>query len=284
MIYPVIKFPGGKRYLAEQIIQYFPKKINRYHEPMVGGGAIFCELFNQGRIKKAFLSDLNPWLMHIYQTLRHDPRLMTLQFQILKRKHKKCLEKFGSAEKFYYYVRKTINKDFVRFNKIPEASVLIYLNKTCYNGLFRFNKQGLFNSPFGKQEKPAICSDENIFEWGHALKRHVKFGCPHYMDNAKHVKEGDVVYFDPPYWPIKKTSFVEYNRNVFTKDDHMRLAKHARELRDEKNAYVFISNSNVPEIKKLYRDFDIEVVQAPRRINRNGRGRGNVEELLIITR
>jgi DNA adenine methylase len=285
MIKPFLKFPGGKSYLADTIIKHFPKRFRNYHEPMVGGGALFFELCNRGMLenKQAFLSDSNTWLMHVYKTIKNEPEKVIKQLRVLKNKHNKCLEKYGSAEKFYYYVRKTINNDFCTKNLIPEASVIIYLNKTCFNGLFRFNKKGFFNAPFGKQEKAKIFSADNILAVAQVLRKYVAFGLPDYKQNVENIRKGDLIYFDPPYWPVRIDSFVSYNANGFSSEDQVVLAHYVRRVCGNKKAHVIVSNSDVPAVRKMYDVFSIYRVSAPRRINRDGKNRGKINELVITS-
>jgi DNA adenine methylase len=274
LVKPFLKFPGGKGYLADTIIGHFPKKFGRYYEPMIGGGAIFFELASRGMIKEAMISDINPWLMEAYTGIGSDPQKVIMQLKLLREGHQRYVEKYDTAKKFYYKVRKYANK-----RRLPEAAFTIYLSKTCYNGLFRFNKKGQFNSPFGDQKNPSLFDAKNLLNISTLLGR-TYFGGPDYKHCVKQAKKKDLIYLDPPYWPVNDTSFVSYSQYGFSKEDQRTLANVARELRD-RGVYVVLSNSDVPEVYKLYKDFYIIPVQAPRRINRDGKGRGNVTELLI---
>lgn len=274
-VQPFMKFPGGKRYLADTIISHFPKEFNCYWEPMIGGGAVLFELISRGMVKKAMISDINPWLMTAYEGIRNDPQTVITQLKSLKKAHKQYAEKYGTAKKFYYKVRKHCNKQL-----LPGAAFTIYLSKTCFNGLFRFNKKGQFNAPFGKHENPSLFSAKNLLNVSTALNQYTDFGLPECTHNLYEVKKHDLVYLDPPYWPVKESSFTSYNKVEFMRREQELVARFAKDLR-RKRAYVVISNSDTPAVRELYKGFNIVPVQAPRRINRDGKGRGNVTELLI---
>lgn len=276
IVKPFLKFPGGKGYLADTIISLFPKKFGCYYEPMVGGGAILFEMISRGMIKKAVIGDVNKWLTATYADLQENPKAIIAQLSILRKKHREYVEKYDTAKKLYYKVRKYANRQ-----ERPDAACTIYLSKTCFNGLFRFNKKGYFNAPFGKQENPSLFDKENLLNVSKALNSVKIINCS-YQECVKSAKKHDLVYFDPPYWPVSESSFTAYSQHSFSPDDHAALARVARGLRD-RGVYVALSNAHVPEVKKLYKDFNQHTVQAPRRINRDGANRGNVKELVITS-
>jgi DNA adenine methylase len=276
IVKPFLKFPGGKGFLVDILISHFPKKFNRYFEPMVGGGALFFELASRGIIDKqpAVISDINPWLMETYRSIAKDPQKVIMQLKLLRETHQRYVEKYGTAKKFYLKVRKYANRQLP-----PDGAFTIYLSKTCFNGLFRFNKKGQFNAPFGDQKNPSLFDTKNIVNISTLLNK-TAFSQTEYSVCVREAKKRDLVYFDPPYWPVKDTSFTSYSQFGFSKDDHIKLAKVAKHLRD-KGVYTIISNSDTPEVHKLYKDFNLVSVQVPRRINSNGQGRGKVKELII---
>lgn len=273
---PFIKFPGGKGYLADDIISQFPLKFGTYFEPMIGGGAVFFEMAHRGKIKKAWLSDINANVINMYEQIRdHLPEIVRF-LKALRKKRNRLVTELGDANDFYYAVRERVNKTK---NSIEKAAGLMYLSKTCFNGLFRFNQSGQFNSPVGDQKNPKICDATNLREVSDVLAS-VKLSCCSYDVLRKHVKKTDLVYLDPPYWPVNDTSFVSYNAAKFTEEDHVKLAQFFTELTN-RGVYSVLSNSDVPEVRKLYKKFKIIAVKAPRRINSDGFGRGLANELLI---
>lgn len=269
---PFIKFPGGKGYLAETIISNFPLKYKTYYEPMIGGGAIFFELARRGKIKKAWLADINPNLINIYEQLRDHLPEMLKYLKALRRKHNQ-----SDPRDLYYAVRKHVNRTTTP--EIEKAAGLIYLSKTCFNGLFRFNSKGAFNAPVGDQKNPKICDEANLLRVSQALQK-VQLSCCSYEVLERNFKKHDLVYLDPPYWPVRESSFTGYTASKFTKEDHEKLAKNFAKW-NARGVYLLLSNSDTPEVRKLYKKFRIISVEAPRRINSNGRGRGLVKEVLI---
>jgi DNA adenine methylase len=273
---PFIKFPGGKGYLADTIISQFPPKFGTYFEPMIGGGAVFFAMAHRGKIKKAWLSDINANVINMYEQIRdHLPKIVRF-LKALRKKRNRLITELGDANDFYYAVRARVNNTQ---NSIEKAAGLIYLSKTCFNGLFRFNQSGQFNSPVGDQKNPQICDATNLREVSDVLAR-VKLSCCSYDMLRKNIKKMDLVYLDPPYWPVNDTSFVSYNAAKFTEEDHVKLAQFFVDITN-RGAYSILSNSDIPEVRKLYKKFNLIPVQAPRRINSDGFGRGMAKELLI---
>jgi DNA adenine methylase len=275
---PFIKFPGGKGYLADTILSHFPKKFKTYFEPMVGGGAIFFELAHRSKIdrskmKKAWIADINNNLINIYEQLRDHLPEVVRYLRALRKKHNQTQ---GGVKELYYAVRKRVNRTE---DAIEKAAGLIYLSKTCFNGLFRFNQSGKFNAPVGDQKNPKICDETNLMKVSNALQK-VQLSCCSYERLRTNITKGDLVYLDPPYWPIRETSFTSYSASKFTKDDHEKLAQYFAEW-GARGAYLVLSNSDTPEVRKLYKKFNIISVEAPRRINSNGHGRGLVKEILV---
>lgn len=267
---PPVKWAGGKRHLSEEILKRLPDKIATYHEPFVGGGAVFFALQAAGRFKKARLNDSNIDLMCAYHAIKENPS------SLIKR-----LREHGNAnsEEYYYKVRARRSKR----SPTDIGARLMYLNKTCFNGLYRVNKKGEFNVPCGKYKEPTICDEENIGAASVALQG-VELCNYDFEKFALKAKPGDAVYFDPPYAPVSETaSFTTYTATGFLPNDHVRLRLTAALLAG-RGVHVLLSNSDTPFIRKLYKGFKIEVVQAPRRINSKASARGNVRELLISWR
>lgn len=276
MVMPFIKFPGGKGWLADTILSHFPKQFGTYYEPMIGGGAIFFEMAHRGKLKKAVISDVNETLIGIYKSLQENLPEVLHYLKAMRKKRDKTIAAQGDAKELFYAIRKRVNKT----ENVLEASAgLIYLSKTCYNGLFRFNKSGDFNAPVGDQKDPKICDETNLIGVSAALKK-ATILCAPYQDVLSKTKKGDLVYLDPPYWPVRENSFVSYNATKFTKEDHAALAEEFFHL-SYKGVYAVLSNSDTPEVRKLYKKAQLITVQAPRRINAVGSGRGLVKELLI---
>lgn len=263
---PFLKWAGGKGRLLEQYANLFPIKFKTYYEPFVGGGAVFFHLVDRHPGMNSWLSDGNAELVNCYLTVRDQPDdLLAL------------LETMRNDEKYFYKQRA---KDVAKLDELERAARFIYLNKTCFNGLYRENQSGQFNVPFGRYKNPRIADGVNVHAASDALSNaHIHAGPFELM--AARAKSGDFVYFDPPYMPVSKTAnFVSYTSSNFSYDDQARLAKLARKLKS-KGVLVMVSNSDVPEIRELYHDFNLKVVKAPRAINCRGDRRGPVDELVI---
>lgn len=266
---PFVKMAGGKTRLLPELLKRLPKTFGAYHEPFVGGGALFFELsavFGTG--KKFRISDVNEDLIAAYRTIRDAPS------DLIRR-----LRRMKNEEDFYYRMR--ARKPGGRGdNEWARAARMIYLNKTCYNGLHRVNRQGQFNVPFGHYLYPKICDAENILACSYALHK-VEITHRPYTETLKNVSAGDLVYCDPPYLPIAETDFTAYDSNGFGWAHHVELHAFAVELK-RRGVHVMISNSASPRIRSLYRKgFKIEEIEAPRSIGASGSTRGYVTELII---
>lgn len=260
---PFVKWAGGKRYLLEEIKPRLPLRFNHYFEPFIGGGAIYFEL--QNKIKRATISDNNEELIIAYRAIKKNPKGLIKKLKEYAQVHSKD---------FYYKTRGKLPEE-----KIERAARFIYLNKTCYNGLYRVNNSGRFNVPMGSYKNPNIIQKENILECHKALKKTV-ITC---QDFEKiNPRKGDFVYFDPPYQPGIYGGFTKYTKENFTEKDQSRLANFAKNL-SSLGVYVMISNSKSKLIQKLYpkRYFRTHIVYAPRFVNCKGNKRHKVEELLI---
>ena len=262
---PFVKWAGGKGRLLNELMKGLPEFEN-YYEPFVGGGAMFFRLYGMGKIKNAFLNDSNNELMTAYEVIRDDVDSLINELRSGKYQNKK---------ETYYKIRTKEPEDRIR-----RVARFIYLNKTCFNGLYRVNKQGKFNVPFGKYKNPLICDEKNLRIVSKALKKNELF-CEDFMIGLKHAQKDDLVYFDPPYFPLSKTSnFTSYTPEGFTTDDQDRLYKAYKQL-DSKGCYVMLSNSYQEYIERLYRKFEHEIVYAGRAISCKADGRGKIRELIV---
>ncbi len=264
---PFIKWVGGKRQLIPQLSQYFPDKFNSYIEPFVGGGAIFFYLLPQ----KSVLMDNNPELINTYQVIKYKVEELIESL----RQHKN--------NKDYFYEIRSWDRDLSRFrtlDKVEHASRTIFLNKTCYNGLFRVNKKNQFNTPFGRYKNPAICDELNLRAVSIALTD-AKIQLADFSESIKNAKSGDFVYMDCPYHPVSDTAnFTSYTMDDFGIGEQKRLHRVYSEL-DRKGCTVLLSNSYTPFILDLYKDYTINIVQANRAVNCDPSKRGKVREVLI---
>lgn len=267
---PFLKWAGGKGQLLKQYETFFPKEFNNFLEPFVGGGAVFFHLFNTGRLqgrKKIFLIDSNEELINCYLVIKEDIEKL---IKILNN------PKFISTEETFYKIRAEEPKD-----KFERAARTIYLNKTCFNGLYRVNSKGKFNVPFGGYKNPLICNSRNLIAVSLALQN-VEILYGDFDRCLKLAKKGDFVYFDPPYQPLNKTSsFTSYTKEPFGEKEQVKLSKVFREL-DKIGCKIMLSNSDTSFIRKLYKNFRIEVVLAKRAINCKPSGRGAIKELVIL--
>lgn len=269
---PFVKWAGGKTQLLETIENHLPEHFNRYFEPFVGSGALLFKLQ-----PKAFsINDSNQELICAYKCFQND-----LLFNELK----KVLEKHERehSEQHYYNVRE-IDRDPL-FNALPiyeRAGRMIYLNKSCFNGLYRVNSKGYFNVPSAKKDKTNCFDRKNFGQLREFFKSRkcVITNCD-FEEAVKNAKTGDFVYFDPPYdTPDNKESFTAYDKNSFGKDEQIRLSNVFKKL-SNKGVYVMLSNHNTSFIRELYKDYNINVVSAKRMINSKADCRGEVEEVII---
>lgn len=271
---PFLKWAGGKRFLADKILEVLPANIENYYEPMIGAGAIFFAL--EGRFARAKINDVNKELVNTYTVIRDKVNVLIDCLSAMEIQHR---IKGKRAEDYYYSIREeTISE----YDTVRRAARTIYLNRTCFNGLYRVNKKGLFNVPYGHYENPTICNRENLQAVSKSLQNTIITSVDFY-DAVQGIGTNDAAYFDPPYWPVAKGSFTSYTDNGFGSKDHQRLAELAHKLK-KNGVHAVFSNSNVRSVRKLYDGLIIEKVSAPRRINSNGNGRGNIDELLIRTR
>lgn len=264
----LIKWAGGKKQLLEQFEKFFPKEIERYFEPFVGGGTVaFFLLKNHPEIKKIYLSDINEELIITYNAVKNDIDELIKLLKEFKLKHNK---------EFYYEIRaQEVNK----LKSVQIAARFIYLNRTCFNGLYRVNSKGGFNVPIGSYKNPAICNEEDLREISKLLQKDdVKV--KQFYDSVKEAKKGDFIYFDPPYYPLNKASFTTYTKDNFLEKEQEKLVEVFKEL-DKRGCKVMLSNSDSDFIKNLYKGYHINLVRARRMINCDATKRGAVNEVVI---
>lgn len=271
---PFLKWAGGKDQLLPRLSERLPVDFDRYFEPFVGGGALFFHLHRMGFRGSAYLSDLNEELIIAYQTIRDsvDELIVELRSGRYKRDSKTFYKIRGRDREAAWY----------EVSSVKRTARMIYLNKTCYNGLYRVNSRGQFNVPYGRYKRPTICHSRNLRAVSKALQN-VTLQCVDFAEAVKEAGDGDFVYFDPPYQPVSTTAnFTSYTAGGFGEVEQLRLAQVFREL-DERDCMVLESNSDTPKIRDLYpsESFIVEEVRAKRAISCDPSGRGFVTELLI---
>jgi DNA adenine methylase len=266
---PFLQWVGGKRSLISQYQDFFPKKINKYYEPFLGGGAVFFHLNPNNSI----LNDSNIELIETYKAIRDNPKEVIELLKMLKERHSLDL---------YTNIR-NLDRDTERFSKFTSteiASRLIYLNQTCFNGVYRVNKHGQFNVPIGSSLNRLICDEDSIFNASKILKK-VKLYSIDFEKVIEKAGKDDFVYFDPPYFPISQYSdFTRYTKDKFYTKDQERL-KDVFDKLDKKGCKVMLSNSDCDYIRNLYKGYNIHVVYSGRTLNSDKNKRGKVSELVI---
>jgi DNA adenine methylase len=270
---PVLKWAGGKRRLVEQYASHFPGKFGHYHEPFFGGGAVYFWLWSQGRLqgKSCGLSDINPELVNFYRVLKSQSEALYALLQEHQARH---------AEEHYYEVRR---RPPAELDPVQRAARLLYLNRTCFNGLYRENSRGEFNVPMGRYSKPRIFHQVGLDAARQALQSATLQQAPYHAVEDE-AQPGDLVYFDPPYQPLSTTaSFTSYTQHDFNEQDQADLASLFHRLRQRK-VRVLLSNSDCPLIRQLYKSRGVKQIeiQAARAINSKADRRQKITELLIV--
>jgi DNA adenine methylase len=266
---PFLKWAGGKSQLVAPILARIPIRIETYHEPFIGGGAVFFALAAQRRFRRAVLSDRNQDLIDVYTTVRdHVDALITVLSQ-----HR--------YEAEYFYALRA--RDPSEMDLVERAARILYLNRTCFNGLYRVNRRGQFNVPFGRYTNPRICDAEGL-RLASAALADVSLIVQDFERAVEDARPGDAVYFDPPYAPVSATSsFTAYDPFPFREGEHERLAKVHRAL-GERGVFSLLSNSDTPFTRALYDGLEVETVEAVRAINSKISKRGKITELLVTAR
>ena len=267
MVSPILKWVGGKRQLMKEILSVFPRdyRARTYHEPFVGSGAVFFKV----KPRKGSINDINPRLINFYKVVRENPT------ELIEEARNYLYEK-----KTYYKLRGRFNQG--NLPEVEEAALFLYLNKTCYNGLYRVNSRGEFNVPFGRYKNPKIVDPNRIHEASRALAN-IEILNQDFTYVTDLAERGDVCYLDPPYDPVSETAdFTSYSRNGFDAQEQIRLRDTCLEL-DGKEVIFILSNSYTNTIKDLYADegFNLMTVQARRMVNSKSERRGDIKEVII---
>lgn len=266
---PFLKWAGGKSQLIQQYISYFPKNFQTYHEPFLGGGAVFFYLYRYQSNIQAFLTDINPEVINAYCCVKNNVEQLILLLEEHQLRHNK---------NYYYDVRSCTFA-----TSIERAARLIYLNKTCFNGLYRENAKGDFNVPIGKYKSPTICNPDLLRSVSATLKSAQIEVRPFEAVLAYAKTSQDFVYLDPPYYPLSSTSnFTAYSRYSFNENDQTRLRDVFVEIAG-RGVKVMLSNSDCPFIRELYREFKIHEILAARAINSDAKKRGRIPEVLVTS-
>ena len=291
VVKPFLKWAGGKGQLLKEIENYYPfndGRITKYAEPFVGGGAVLFDILSKYELEEVYISDINAELINTYCIIRDDideliEMLMVMQneFVPLDTEHRKV-----------YYLNKRDRFNELKVNSdvnlnAEKAALMIFLNKTCFNGLFRVNKKGLFNVPMGAYKNPMICDEKNLRAVSDKLQN-VTIVCGDYRKSAEFIDENTFVYFDPPYRPLTNTaSFTAYTENLFNDAEQIKLAEFVNAMHN-KGAKIVVSNSDPKNASaeddffdNIYSAHKIKRVEATRMINCNSESRGKIKELLI---
>jgi DNA adenine methylase len=265
---PIVKWVGGKSRLLPELLARLPSRWNRYYEPFAGGAALFFRLAPRA----AVLADRNPDLIAAYRAVATDADAVIRRLELHRQHH---------DERHYYAVRERWNDPSVSWSLVDRAATFIYLNKTCYNGLWRVNRAGAFNVPAGRYVDPPICAPAALRAAAGLLAR-AELRCGDYQDAVSDAGPGDLVYFDPPYDPVTETArFTSYTDGGFGPDDQRALAQLARRL-VERGCRVVLSNSDTPFIRSLYAGLRIDRVHCARAINCKATRRGEVAEVIVL--
>ena len=288
---PFLKWAGGKGQLLKEIEKCYPfdmGSITKYAEPFVGGGAVLFDILSKYNLKEVYISDINAELINTYLVVRDNVEVL---IKMLSAMQSDFIPLCADNRK-EYYLKKRERFNELKFNKndkfnIEKAVLMIFLNKTCFNGLFRVNKKGFFNVPMGAYKNPMICDEKNLRAVSEKLQN-VTIVCGDYRESADFIDDSTFVYFDPPYRPITNTAnFTAYTENLFNDEEQIELAKFVDDM-NKKGARVVISNSDPKNVNaeddffdKIYASYKIKRVDAVRMINSNSEARGKIKELLI---
>lgn len=288
---PFLKWAGGKGQLLKEIKKYYPFEsgnVTKYAEPFVGGGAVLFDILSKFELEEVYISDINSELINSYRIIRDDIEQL---ISILQRTQEEFIPLDTDKRKIYYLSMRERFNNFILnsspSNNTEKAALMIFLNKTCFNGLFRVNKKGLFNVPMGAYKNPLICDEDNLREISKKLQK-VNIVCGDYRLSEKFIDEHTFVYFDPPYRPLTDTSnFTAYTKDLFDDEKQIELASFVEEL-NKKRAKIVVSNSDPKNsdsndnfFDDIYSDHKIRRVEATRMINRNAKSRGKIKELII---
>lgn len=290
-IHPFLKWAGGKGQLLKEIEQHYPFKdagITKYAEPFVGGGAVLFDILNKYDLSEIYISDINTELINTYNAVRNS---IDELIHLLSLYQSEYIPLDSEKRKNYYLFQRNRFNHIKAENKTSQsaekAALMIFLNRTCFNGLYRVNKKGLFNVPMGSYKNPLICDEDNLRAVSDKL-RNVTIICGDYHQAAEFIDSHTFAYFDPPYRPLSSTSsFTSYTEKEFTDEDQIKLAGFVNDMND-KGAKILVSNSDPKNsdaednfFDDIYNSHKIERVEASRMINSNSKARGKIKELLI---
>lgn len=289
---PFVKWAGGKGSLIPQLNNFYPYElkngiIERYIEPFVGGGAVLIDILQKYNVQEAYAFDINIDLINSYNVIKNNVEELIVNLKIMETEYIQLEQE--ERKNYFYNKREEYNNYTLEKNEqnIQRAAQFIYLNRTCFNGLYRVNKNGKFNVPIGSHKNPTICDEENLRRLS-KLIQNVQFQYGDYRKSMEYVNENTFVYFDPPYRPLNVTSgFTSYTKEDFNDDNQKELATFYRQL-NERNAKLMLSNSNPKNTNKedtffdnIYQGFNIDEIYASRMINANSNGRGKISEILV---
>lgn len=288
---PFLKWAGGKGQLLKEIEKYYPfenGKITKYAEPFVGGGAVLFDILNKYNLKEVYISDINSELINTYRIIRDDINALVEALNFMQND----FSMLDTNDRKVYYMKKREQFNALKINdnkniSIEKAALMIFLNKTCFNGLYRVNRKGAFNVPMGSYKNPIICDENNLRAVSEKLQG-ITIVCGDYRKSSDFIDKNTFVYFDPPYRPITDTaSFTAYTENLFNDEEQIKLAKFVNDM-DKKGAKIVISNSDPKNTNtkddffdNIYSALKIKRVEATRMINCNSEARGKINELLI---
>ena len=299
---PILKWAGGKTQLIKQIEEFLPeeiktKKLKKYAEPFIGGGALFFYLQDKYKIDETYISDTNKDLILLYKTVKENLNELLKQLLIISNKyHAITIEE--KRKEYFYKIRELYNEGITEtsYQNLTKESIhrvtqLIFLNRTCFNGLYRVNSKGLFNVPFGKYTNPGIYNEKSLRGASQLLKNTI-IECSSYENLPKEFLTNSLIYFDPPYRPLSNTSsFTAYNKSNFNDYSQIELANYYKNISENKNLFLILSNSDPKNSDKndnffdeLYDKFLINRVNATRIINSKAKGRGKITEILITNK
>lgn len=288
---PFVKWVGGKSQLVKELEKLIHGKekeqqLTKYAEPMVGGGALFFHILTHSDFKQFYISDINAELINAYKVIQSNVEVLINRLKELEVSYMPLNDK--GRKYVYYSIRDKFNTiKLEEKTSLDKAAYFIFLNKTCFNGLYRVNKKGQFNVPMGAYKNPTICDTENLRNVSNAIQN-VIIKCGDYTLSESFIDDETFVYLDPPYRPISETSsFTSYNSDTFDDSEQRRLAQFIKRI-DMKGAKIVLSNSDPKNIdpkdnffEELYKEYDIQRVSASRMINSNAAKRGKINELLI---
>lgn len=285
---PVLKWAGGKRELVPEIRKFYKNlSPTKYVEPFFGGGAVYFDILKTYGIhhkETAIINDVNQDLIDMYRNIKSNPKELLYFCNNLEKEYKKNYEK-DPKKHAYYFIREKFNgvdkdkNEINRYEGVERSAALILLNRTCFNGLYRVNRQGFFNVPKGSYKNPRIIDEDNLFKLSKMLPKLENIRCQQF-DEIKGINKGDLVYFDPPYHPINETSSFTSYSSPFEENEQIRLRDYFQKL-NEMGVYVILSNSATPFIKKIYSTNKIHKVFCKRNINSKSDKRSQIPEYLI---